>query len=473
MEPARTSQSEQRPSLEARDQPSKPDAPGKLSLLVNRNFALLWSGQAISQIGDWVFDTTLVLWIGVVLGRGQSWAPLAVSGVLAAASLPFFLVGPLAGVFVDRWDKRRTMLAMDGARAALVALLAILTLLRLPLGWMLTATYLTVFLASLCSQFFRPSLVALIGEIVEEPQRVRASSLSETTTTLAFIIGPVFAAPLLYAFGPQLALLIDALSFVVSFAAVRLIERPATAAEEPGHAPNVWGELATGLRFYFGDRVLTTMLISFVIVGLGAGAFNALALFFVTDNLHASGALYGVAVAAVGAGSLAGAVVGGLAAPRIGLVRMFWLSLLALGVSVVVLSRLSSIGPGLVCYVVFGFTQGPINVALIPLLLRVTPSELVGRVVAVLDPATMLASVGSMVLAGLLVSTILRTFSARVLFLQLGPVDTIYLVMGLLTLLAGGYAMVQLRGVEDAPTPRGEGAAADASVSSVETPADI
>src|SRR5262249_21734534 len=194
------------------------------------NFALLWTGQAISQIGDWVFDTTLVLWIGVVLGRDQPWAPAAVSGVLVATSLPFFLVGPLAGVFVDRWDKRRTMLAMDAIRAVLVALLALITVLRLPLGWMLAAIYAAVFLASVCSQFFRPSLVALIGDIVAEPARVRASSLSETTTNLAFIIGPVFAAPLLYAFGPLVALLLDAFSFLVSFGAVRLIGAPSPSA---------------------------------------------------------------------------------------------------------------------------------------------------------------------------------------------------------------------------------------------------
>lgn len=92
-------------------------------LLINRQFALLWSGQSISYLGDYVFDTTLLLWIAASIARGQSWGPLAVSGLLAATALPALLIGPIAGVFVDRWDKRRTMLWADALRAALVALL--------------------------------------------------------------------------------------------------------------------------------------------------------------------------------------------------------------------------------------------------------------------------------------------------------------------------------------------------------------
>src|SRR5258708_37451767 len=115
-------------------------------------------------------------------------------------------------------------------------------------------------------------------------------------------------------------------------------------------------------------------------------------------------------------------------------------------------------------YVVFGFAQGPVNVAITPLVLHVTPRALVGRAVAVLEPATMLASVVSLVLAGLAVSTVLRGFHTVVLGFAFGPVDTIYTVMGLLTILAGVYAARGLRGVElprvaeDAAPAEGSGA---------------
>ena len=66
-------------------------------MLVNRNYAKLWYGQAVSAIGDTVFGTTLVLWVSQVLARGSPWAPAAVSGILVAAGAAIALVGPVAG----------------------------------------------------------------------------------------------------------------------------------------------------------------------------------------------------------------------------------------------------------------------------------------------------------------------------------------------------------------------------------------
>ncbi|HEU5367178.1 MAG TPA: MFS transporter, partial [Ktedonobacterales bacterium] len=113
----------------------------KSSFLINRDFGLLWGGQSISNVGDFVFDTTLILWIATIIATGQSWAPLAVSGVLVATSIPIFLVGPIAGVFVDRWDKRRTMLAMDAARAILIVLLLLVAIGKLSAAWQLGLIY--------------------------------------------------------------------------------------------------------------------------------------------------------------------------------------------------------------------------------------------------------------------------------------------------------------------------------------------
>jgi len=70
--------------------------------LINGNYARLWLGETVSVVGDYMFDTTLVLWVGTVLAKGQSWAPVAVSGVLLAVAVPQLLVAPVAGVFVDR-----------------------------------------------------------------------------------------------------------------------------------------------------------------------------------------------------------------------------------------------------------------------------------------------------------------------------------------------------------------------------------
>ncbi|WP_376795774.1 hypothetical protein [Thermogemmatispora sp.] len=130
-----------------------------MKVLINRNFALLWLGQAISNLGDVILGAALVLWIANDFGRGHSWAPVAVSGVFIAEYVPVALIGPLAGVFVDRWSRRLTRLRTDGLCLALTGCLAWMLApfipfvgkLEPPLGWQLGAVYTVVLLAQSCS----------------------------------------------------------------------------------------------------------------------------------------------------------------------------------------------------------------------------------------------------------------------------------------------------------------------------------
>ncbi len=430
----------------------------KVPWYITRNFALLWGGQAVSNLGDAVFQTTLILWVAALLAKGQSWAPLAVSGVLMATSIPIFLIGPLAGVFVDRWDKRRTMLTVDALRAMLIALLLLDTgILPLSIAWHLGLIYSIVFLESACAQFFNPSRFALIGDIVEESYRARASGLGQVTLNLAAVIGPPLAAPMLFAFGVQWALLLDALSFVVSFLAILAVRPPqqAPGRERAGQSASFFSELVGGLRFFARNRVLMTIQIAIVIALLGAGCFEALNIFFLTQNLHAPAEWYGYLGAAFGAGAILGALLGSTQAQRIGVARMFWLSMLALGVLFFGYGRLVSFAPAVVCALLLGLVNAPLNVALGPLILHVTPREYVGRVMAVFTPVNSLISVVSVSLAGSLASTALKSFHARLLGLTLGPIDTIFAGTSLLLIAGSIYAMVNLRGVrlagENAP----------------------
>src|SRR6266699_4863132 len=87
--------------------------PTSKGLLINRNFALLAIGQAISNIGDFMYTTTLLVWV-----FSLTHSAAAISGVLIAEYTPVFLLGPVAGVFVDRWNRRTTMIVSDVVRAA-------------------------------------------------------------------------------------------------------------------------------------------------------------------------------------------------------------------------------------------------------------------------------------------------------------------------------------------------------------------
>lgn len=420
----------------------------KPGLLINRNFALLWGGQSISNLGDFVFDTTLVLWIAAIIAKDQPWAPLAVSGVLVATALPIFLIGPIAGVFVDRWDKRRTMLLMDAARAILIALLLIVAIGKPPTFWQLGSIYAIVFLASACAQFFSPARTSLIGDLVEERYRSRASGLSQTTQSLATIIGPPIAAPLLFAIGVQWALIVNSLSFVVSLLAILAVRVPASESlAAAGQHGSFLQDFSAGLRFFVSNRVLVTLLITIILVTLGSGCLDALGVFFVTENLHASAALYGFIGTAFGAGAVVGAILTSIFAQRMGEARTFWLGLIAAGIAILLLARVTSFPFGVVCFVLAGLVIAPVNVVVGPLLLHATPREFVGRVIAVINPTQALASILSISLAGALASTLLSGFHATLAGITLGPIDTIFTGTGILILLGGLYALVNLRGV--------------------------
>jgi len=204
---------------------------GPVSILINRDFALLWSGQAISILGDLIFTTTITIWVGIVLARGQSWGALAVSGTLIAAALPPLLLAPVTGVLVDRCNKRQLMIAMDALRAV-----AILGLLALPLvgsrHWSSFSQWLVVcgvvLLVSCCEQFFRPSMTALINDLVPQPLQPRAIGLGQVSFSLAAIAGPPVATLVLFGAGLQWALLLNGFSFLISCFSVLAINQHPT-----------------------------------------------------------------------------------------------------------------------------------------------------------------------------------------------------------------------------------------------------
>ena len=209
---------------------------GRLArFLVNRDFARLWYGQAISSIGDFVFDTTLTLWIATELLAGSHWAPAAVSGLMLCAFIATMVIGPLAGVFVDRWSLRSTLLRSEVIRIVVVGTLALITLLpqkSLPVAVWLVLLYAVVLVVNSAGQFFNPARFATIGEIVHgEADRAKAFGLGQATAATAVILGPPIAAPLLFALGIKWAMFINCASYVVSYFAIRSIRfqrRPPT-----------------------------------------------------------------------------------------------------------------------------------------------------------------------------------------------------------------------------------------------------
>jgi MFS family permease len=357
------------------------------------------------------------------------------------------------------------MLAVNLMQAIFVALLLPVTGIvslpflpggTIPTNWTIGLIYVVVFLVNAANQFSSPASTALIGDIVAEPDRARAMGFLQGMFALSIIIGPPIAAPLLFAFGVQWALLLNAVSFVGAFAAIWLVRAPAAALSvASGERGHFFREFADGARFFFGSRILVTLVIAGCLATLGAGALNALDVFFVTgkEYLNQNPSLYGFVGAVSGAGILVGSVLGGLYAQRIGLTRVLWLSLFLIGVGIILFSRMTVLLPALLLLFVIGVVNGQVDIAIGPLMLNATPRKLIGRVQSVLLPLLQLATFLSIAVAGYLDSTLLHNFAASLFGQRFHAVDTIFLVSGLLIALGGIYALVALRGAGGATPP--------------------
>lgn len=426
----------------------------KPGLLINRNYSLLFVGQTISLLGDQISTYTLILWLVDVIAAGQSWAPLAVSALFAASIVPNLLVGPLAGVFVDRWDHRVTMIRSDAIRAVLWLFLIAFTGV-IPLSFLFQGASLQLarfialcavtFMSNVCSQFFGPATTGLLGQIVPDELWPQASGWNQTMRASATIVGPLLAAPLFFLVGIQWALLIDALSFVVSLVTIWAIQAP-TFPQERRARSDLRSEFVAGVRFSLGNATVRAIIVSSFIATFGAGAFDALFVFFLVENLHVSTSLIGLVVAVFGSGMIIGALLAGKIARRVGLKRLIYLSLFGSGVGMIILSRLTSFVPALVLFFLLGVCPAALRVASSPLLLKETPRDMIGRVSAVLGPSSMIASLISTIVAGYLVGVLLSKLHLRLLGTVFAPVDTVFILVGLLFFLSALYTFYTLPG---------------------------
>jgi hypothetical protein len=174
------------------------------------------------------------------------------------------------------------------------------------------------------------------------------------------------------------------------------------------------------------------------------GASSTLNVFFVRQNVHTPLALYGVLGFAFGAGLIIGSGLAIMVARWLGLSRLFWLSLILEGGVVLTYGQLTRFDEAVAVQILYGMLVGLINVAIIPLLLSVTPKELLGRVSAVLAPISTITLMVSAGITGYLDSTALRDVYVSLGSMTMGSIAAIYSVTGLFILLGGLYAMIML-----------------------------
>src|SRR5512143_2309726 len=217
----------------------------------HRNFSLMWTGQLVSTIGSAL--TSLAASILVYRVTGGS--ALSVGLMLMATAAPSLLVGLVAGVFVDRFDRRRIMIAADLLRAGLVFLIPFVALANIV--WL----YVIVMLASAIGQFFDPAYESVLPEAAPDEELAAANSLmaisSFGSTAIGFAASGLIAAnyPIAYAF------YLDALSFLISAACIFFIRVKKPETTEATTVPVVLKNLRAGIDYLVKSPTLRSVFV--------------------------------------------------------------------------------------------------------------------------------------------------------------------------------------------------------------------
>ncbi|WP_052890548.1 MFS transporter [Thermogemmatispora carboxidivorans] len=398
-----------------------------VGLLRNRNFLFLTGGQIISYLGDFIYSTTLQIWAYSLVPNAAS-----VSGIWAAQYLPYVLVGPIAGVFVDRWNRRQIMIVSDLLRC-FIALWPLLV----PPALRLPAIYLAVFLIGSLGRFFSPARSGVMQVILAEQDQPRAASILQSSFAFAVVAGPSLGAGLYFLVGPYLGTILNALSFLVSALCI-LAMRVSAQALQPGAQRRaevaagegrtgavraVLTELVDGFRFVLGSRVLGVVMLLLVINWFGVGALNALDIVFISQRLHVSPELYGPMATGSGVGLLIGSLIAGVLSKKLSPRSLLTGSVFLTGLGIVVFGFQVWFPLALFFYCLTGLLQGGIEVGYMALVLISSPRTLIGRVEAVIQTSMFIASVLSIAIGGYLAQFI--------------PVYILFIVGGWLTVLAG------------------------------------
>jgi MFS family permease len=286
------------------------------AVLRQKQFALLWSAGLVSVSGDWFLLIALPLHVYRLTG-----SPSASGAVFAADALPRVLLGSVAGVFVDRWDRRRTLIVADLLQA--VALLPLLVVHGSDDVWLV---YPAVIARTAVAQFFGPAESALVPRLVAVDHLQAANALTGVGLNLARLVGPPLGALLVVLGGFPAAVLGDAASFLVSAALIGFIHIQAESrfAKLAPHSSGetgvtsawigVWQEWRAGLRVVRQQQILVAVFLLTVASGVAEGMLAALMVPWVTERLGGGATELGWIASCQAAGS----VVGGVLVGRLG-----------------------------------------------------------------------------------------------------------------------------------------------------------
>ncbi|MBS1787602.1 MAG: MFS transporter [Acidobacteria bacterium] len=335
-------------------------------------FRRLWMGQLVSLLGDFLAIFAVLSYASFKLHATAT----QVTFISVAFLVPFAFFGPIAGVFVDRWNLKQTMITSDLIRAGLI-----FVLIAIP---NLYGIYAVLLALSFVSTFFIPAQSVTLRTLVPPNGLMSANAMMQQAMQVIRIITPALAGTLVGWFGAYVCYLIDGSSFLFSALmiaplVINRVQTPA-ATEKKTSVRSIISEFGAGMKF-----ILTHANISFVILALTAGmfaisCFGPLVAVFVRDNLKANEVVFGVVNSLIGIGMILCTIVISKFAKARAKSRMVIEGLLVIGVSVAVMASFGNIPMAAVGMFGIGIGSGLIMIPSMTLIQSETPMEMVGRV---------------------------------------------------------------------------------------------
>jgi predicted MFS family arabinose efflux permease len=283
---------------------------------------LLLGAGLVSMTGDWLLSVGLAYAVYALTG-----STLASAAALLAAFVPQVVVGSLAGVFVDRWDRKRTMVVTNLLLAA--GLLPLLLVSGADRIWLV---YVVLAVQSCLEVFFAPAEQAFLPRVVDDADLVAANGLNAQARDVARLVGSALGGVVAAAGGIRAVAVADAVTFA---AAAVLVARIRTSGARPQAADAavdvIQGRLAAlvdewrvGLRTVTSSHVLKTLVLMLLITSTGEGIMGTLFAPYVRHVLHGSGQVYGVITGVQAIGGVVGGFLVAVVADRWSPVAMVW-----------------------------------------------------------------------------------------------------------------------------------------------------
>jgi MFS family permease len=271
-----------------------------LRALRYRNYRLFFGGQIVSLAGSWI-TTTATSWLVYRL----TGSALLLGLVGFAGQFPAFLLGPFAGIVVDRFDRRRLLVATQSVSMAQSFALAGLTL-----SGHITVEIIVVLnvIQGIVNAFDMPGRQAFLIEMIEDKHDLsNAIALNSSMVNVARLLGPSIAGVVIAATNEGWCFAIDGLSYlgvIAALIAMRVAPRPARSGAHPG----AWHQFLEGWRYAFGFRPIRSIILLLALVSLVGVPYSVLMPIFAASVFHGGPHILGLLMGASGCGALAGAL---------------------------------------------------------------------------------------------------------------------------------------------------------------------